>query len=153
MTHNAEVCPPWVLEYYYYWYIINNSTEYLDCIAGVLLCSVSTLCTVLWYVTALRCEVNNWMDPLINKVQGGEREGREGEMGETGQSSLQSPHREWHDGKHTATSLSLSVLFFTWGGVWTYQALAVVNPDSELIAGCGISTHFLSDPLGQGYFL
>ncbi len=45
-------------------------------------CIISALCTVLWPVVALRCEVNNWMDPLINKVQGergrGGRERRDG---------------------------------------------------------------------------
>lgn len=61
-----------------------NSAEYLDYLAWVSLvcCIISTLCTVLWPVVALRCEVNNWMDPLINKVQGergrGGRERRDG---------------------------------------------------------------------------
>lgn len=85
-----------------------NSTKYLS---SAVCCIISTLCNVLWPVVALRCEVNNWMDPLINKVQGerGRRGGR-GEMGETGHSSLQSPLREWYDCKHAATSLSLAVL-------------------------------------------
>lgn len=76
------------------------------------MCIISTLCTALWPVVALRCEVNNWMGPLINKVQGERRRGgkERGEMGETGHSSLQSPCREWYDCKHTATFLS--ELFF-----------------------------------------